>query len=714
MRRLSIELLIHTLLIALIFPLLPGISIPGATVWTYLGIGLVLSLVSWVLKPILLLLTGQLVIWNVALWVLLINVVIFVVTGWLVPADWVVGGLFWLVLDALIIGLVISLTNAVFGFERPNLDPNNRQKALWRLIERLPSGQRSRIIDNLRLQQIYDTALAYGVELALGNSPLQAFRARAARFITGRESELDKLTVPQKVRLMLEQLGPMYVKLGQIVSSQASLLPEEWRIELDKLQSTVPPFSYQEAHAIIEAELGGPPDQLFVRFEREPLAAASTAQVHRATLPDGTQVIVKVQRPNIVAQVRTDLRIMLEAARMLERRYSWARDLDLSGMVTVFAEGVNKELDYTNEAYHMIRVADSMASVPGVQVPTVYRTLSTARVLTMQFVKGVKISKIDAVDPAIDRVDLARTLMRAMMKQIIVDGFFHADPHPGNLFIAPESGLITFLDFGLVGELRQNQRLELFDLLTSLQQMDAYGVAHALRRLSVQTRPIDDIEYQAVVESALMQHWKYGAGYGAGNTFGVMMNKVFGELARNGLRMNRQLTLAVKAIAQTEEATVVIVPGVNLFGVVVDEVQSLMIEQLTPEAIVDTLQVQAIRAGKEVLRRIPSLSDATIKWLDQYQTGKLRMEIDTGDLGAKLDQLSTSTDAGLQRLSVGMILAGMLIGSALGLGFFRLFDGVIWEYIYGLVVLAFLGVLVYSAVVVWMLVRSIRSHSDHS
>jgi ubiquinone biosynthesis protein len=710
MRRFSIELLLHTLVIALIFPLLPGISIPGATVWTYLGIGLVLSLVSWVLKPVLLLLTGQLVIWNVALWVLLINVVVFVVTGWLVRADWVVGGLLWLVLDALIVGLAISVTDAVFGFERPDLDPNNRQKALWRLIERLPSGQRSRIIDNLRLQQLYDTALQYGVELALGNSPLQSFRARAARLITGRESELDKLTTPQKVRLMLEQLGPMYVKLGQIVSSQASLLPEEWRVELDKLQSTVTPFSYQEAHAIIEAELGGPPDQLFASFEREPLAAASTAQVHRATLHDGTTVIVKVQRPNIVAQVRTDLRIMLEAARMLERRHGWARDLDLSGMVTVFAEGVNKELDYTNEAYHMLRVADSMASVPGVRVPQVYRTLSTARVLTMEFVEGVKISKIAAVDPAIDRVELARTFMRAMMKQIIVDGFFHADPHPGNLFITPESGLITFLDFGLVGELRKDQRLELFDLLTSLQGFDTYGVAHALRRLSIQTRPIDEVEYQAVVESALMQNWKYGAG----DTFGALMNKVLGELARNGLRMNRQLTLAVKAIAQTEEATVVMAPGVDLFGVVVGEVRSLVVEQFTPEAVVDTLQSQAIRAGKEVLRRLPSLPDATVKWLDQYQAGRLKMEIDTGDLGAKLDRLSTSTDAGLQRLSVGMILAGMLIGSALGLGFFRLFDGVIWEYIYGLVVLAFLTVLVFSGVVVWMLVRSMRTRRDLS
>ncbi|NTU86072.1 MAG: AarF/ABC1/UbiB kinase family protein, partial [Chloroflexales bacterium] len=436
----------------------------------------------------------------------------------------------------------------------------------------------------------------------------------------------------------------------------------------------------------------------------------STAQVHRATLPEGSQVVVKVQRPNIVAQVRTDLRIMLEAARMLERRFGWARDLDLSGMVTVFAEGVNRELDYTNEAYHMVRVGDSLSSVSGVHVPTVYRSLSTSRVLTMEYVEGVKISKIAACGAGIDRLALAHTFMRAMMKQIVIDGFFHADPHPGNLFISPESGMISFLDFGLVGQLRNDQRVELVDLLISLQQLDAQGVSHAVRQLSVQTRPIDDREYQALVEGVLIQNWKYGTGA----SFGATINKVLGELARHGFRMNRQLTLAVKAIAQTEEATAVMVPGVELFPIVVGEVQSLVVNQLTPEFIVDNLETQVIRAGKEVLRRLPSLPDATVKWLDQYQAGKLKLEIDTGELGQKLDRISDRTGDGLQRLSVGMILAGMLIGSAIGLVFLRVFEGLIWQYLYALVLVVFLAVLVYSAVVVWILVRSLRPSSKRS
>jgi ubiquinone biosynthesis protein len=298
--------------------------------------------------------------------------------------------------------------------------------------------------------------------------------------------------------------------------------------------------------------------------------------------------------------------------------------------------------------------------------------------------------------------------MRAMMKQIIVDGFFHADPHPGNLFISPETGEVTFLDFGLVGELRADQRVELFDLLISLQQFDPQGVGRALRQLSVATRPIDDSAYYFMVESALIQNWKYSGG----ESFGAAINKLLGILARNGLQMNRQLTLAVKAIAQTEEATAVMIPGVALFPIVVGEVQSLMVEQFTPEYIVDNLQLQAMRAGKELLRRLPSLPDATMKWLDQYQAGRLKLEIDTGDLGTKLDRLSSSTTDGLQRLSIGMILAGMLIGSAIGLGFMSIFEGVIWQYIYALVLVAFLAVLIYSAVVVWMLVRSMRPPRD--
>src|SRR4051794_30645143 len=412
MRQFLIQLTVNALVVALLFPFLPGIYLTTAGLGTYLGIGLVLSLISVLLRPALMLLTGQLLIWNAAVFIVVVDVVTFLLAGIFGPADWQYDGVFWLILDAVLVGLMVTLVDALLGFDRPNIDPNRRRAAIWRLIERLPGTRRSRLIENLRIEQLYQTAWSYGLEVGLGRGRIQRMRQTASRWITGRSSELDALTTPEKARLMLENLGPMYVKLGQIVSSQATALPEEWRRELDKLQSTVSPFPYSEAREVIITELGAPPDVLFAEFDQEPLAAASTAQVHRARLHEGELVVVKVQRPNIVAQVSTDLSIMRRVARRLEKSSTWVRQIGLTSVVDEFAEGVMRELDYRNEAYHMVRMADILAAVPGVGVPVLFRDLSTSRVLTMELARGVKFSKLGDVEPAgLDRAVLAHTFL---------------------------------------------------------------------------------------------------------------------------------------------------------------------------------------------------------------------------------------------------------------------------------------------------------------
>jgi len=322
----------------------------------------------------------------------------------------------------------------------------------------------------------------------------------------------------------------------------------------------------------------------------------------------------------------------------------------------------------------------------------------------MEFIDGVKISKIRQHENQLDLSELARTFERAIMKQILIDGFFHADPHPGNLFISPQTGVITFLDLGLIGELRSDQRLDLIDLMFSLQQGDSYSVAQSIRRLSVQTRPMNDVDYYTAVERILNQEWKYGSGA----SFGAMMNKVMAELSHSGMRLNKQLTLAVKAIGQSEEVTTALAPDIDLFTVAVDEIKSLSIQQFTPERVVDEVETQLIRAGKELVRRLPSLPDATIKWIEQYQRGRFSVEIDTGDLAQRLEELSNSITNGLRNLSIGLILAGILISSAIGVGFLQVFEGETWRYIYGAIVVAFLVMLIYGAVVVTMMLRSGR------
>ena len=300
--------------------------------------------------------------------------------------------------------------------------------------------------------------------------------------LLGRDpDEFASLSTPAKVRLMLQQLGPTYVKVGQMVSSRADVLPEAWRTELDKLQNTVPPFPYEQVESIIGSELGGTPDQRFATFEREPLGAASLAQVHRATLRDGSEVVVKVQRPNVQAMVRADLGNMEDLARQAERRVSMARTMNLAAMVHEFGQGVLTELDYRVEAYHALRLAEVVEGMEGIHVPRVYLDLSTGRVITLEFVRGVKATNLAALDAAgVDRDLVARRFLRAMIKQVLVDGFFHGDPHPGNIVIDPETGTLTFLDLGLVGELDSGRRLQLLGLMWSLRERDPDGLASSV------------------------------------------------------------------------------------------------------------------------------------------------------------------------------------------------------------------------------------------
>jgi ubiquinone biosynthesis protein len=315
---------------------------------------------------------------------------------------------------------------------------------------------------------------------------LGGVRHSMQRWVWHLPDDVPELTTPAKVCLILEELGPTYVKMGQIVSSQASAIPPEWAVELDKLQSDVPPFPAVQVREILEEQLGGAPEQLFAGFEIEPLAAASTAQVHRATLFGGEQVVVKIQRPGIPNQMKADLGIMQRAARVSSRRSEQLRAVDLEGMIEQFSVSVLAELDLLGEAYNAMRLTENMAGLEGVHIPQMYPELSTSRVLTMEYIEGVKISDMEALEAAgLERETIARNALRAVAKQLLIDGFFHADPHPGNIMVNLRSGEITFLDTGMVGQLALDQRLNLIQLIFALQQGDVAGMGQILRHMSV-------------------------------------------------------------------------------------------------------------------------------------------------------------------------------------------------------------------------------------
>jgi ubiquinone biosynthesis protein len=648
-------------------------------------------------RPALTALSGSLVFRTYGLIVVAIDVLIFwlaieVVSAILdVPVELPDPRLVWLLAIALGFSVLLLVIETALGLNRPRLADATEDQPLWRLLDRLPLSGRSRFVENLRLSQVRQIVIQYGLDISVSGTVLGRFRGVADRLLGRDKDEFDDLSTPAKVRLMLQQLGPTYVKVGQMISSRADVLPEAWRQELDKLQNTVPPFPYEQVEAIIRSELGATPDTLFASFARQPLGAASLAQVHRATLGDGSQVVVKVQRPNVQAMVRADLGNMEDLARQAERRVQMARTVNLAAMIHEFGAGVLTELDYRIEAYHALRLAEVVASVEGIHVPRVYLDLSAGRVITMEYVKGVKATNLAALDEAgVDRDLVARRLVRAMIKQVLVDGFFHGDPHPGNLVIDLQTGSLTFLDMGLVGELDSGRRLQLIGLMWALRQRDPEGLASAILGLCTQSGPLDEAAFRSDMRRLFYQYWIYGSG-----DFSRLMSAIFGVLAKRGLRLDEALTLAVKALVQAEELVRTLSPHLPLVDVGYEEARELLEAEMTMERVLGMAKAEVTATAMELGKRLPSLRQATIGWLDQYQRGRFVVTLDTSDLQKGL----TSVGSVSRNLTIGLIVAGQLIAIALIVAVLVLSDSVGSEII-TLAVLVFAGVLAFSLLMV--------------
>jgi ubiquinone biosynthesis protein len=513
--------------------------------------------------------------------------------------------------------------------------------------------------EDLRLQQVYNTLLRYGYDGVLNHSDfVGGFRHAMQSWVWRMPKGWEEPDTAVKLRLMLEELGPTYVKIGQIVSSQASVLPIDWATELSRLQDAVPPFPSDQVRERIIEELGAPPEELYASFEPQAFAAASTAQVHRATLHDGTLVAVKVQRPNISKMIRADLGIMQNAARVVSTRSESVRALDLVGMLEQFSSGVLEELDYRGEAYNALRLSENMANLPGVHVPAVYAELSTSAVITQEFVRGVKVSDVEAIEKAgLDREEIARNALRALIKQLPVDGFFHADPHPGNLLVNLDTGVLTFIDLGMMGEIDMQQRLRLAQLMLVMQQRSVDGMANALRGMSTPFR--GDVDEKAFRRDFARHVGRYMSGAGA-VSFGQVAGEGFELLRAHGLRLDAGMTLAVKALVQTESVARALSTDSGLLSEGVPMLLDMAREAITGEKIIDEAKKQLMGVAGQVVERIPTLSEATTKWLDQYQKGRFEVTIDTSELSKEVNKL---TRLG-REIVIAVMLVGMLVGSA--------------------------------------------------
>ena len=651
------QILINAIAVILTVLLMPGVHVPREGILGWIVIGFTFGLLNAIVRPLVVIFTGRLVIRTMGLFIIVINALLLFVLAAIF--NWQIDSLFALLVGGALVGVILALLDAIFGINRPLLGKDSVRMSIWRNLIRFSGNRANQLIVNVRMQQVSDITYRYLLEIGLDRVPIIAgIRERMGRFLfKDSTTTIAGLTTPAQVRVMLQTLGPTFVKFGQMLSSRSEALPKEWQEEFAKLQSSVPPFDSELAKQIVEKELRKPVDELFAQFDMTPFAAASTAQVHKATLKDGSAAVVKVQRPDIVPQMNADLIMLQEILRTLSGRFQWMQENDVLGIFDQFSKNVLEELDYRNESFNARRLQELMAVFPEVKVPNMYGQYTTAKVETMEYVSGVKSSNIVAMRAAgWDTPQIARIFLRAMIKQIIFDGYFHGDCHPGNVLINLETGEIIFLDMGMMGNLDQPQRLALGNLIWTLNSMDSYEMSEALLGLSTPYKEVEVSQFREDIDRVVLRYLKYPTEAGS---LSEVLNAVFGVLNRNGLHLSSDLTMALKTLIQAEEIVHTLDPTLDITTEAFAYIQDMLVQQFQPDFVQATIKTHAMRTAKELVRRIPDLQQATIQWITQYEKGKFELELKTDELNERLDIFNYAA----QRLAIGMVLLGMMIGS---------------------------------------------------
>lgn len=670
----AVRLLVYTLAAAVVLNVVPGLLARGteapaanlAPLLAYLVVGLVFGALHSFVRPIMLFFTGRLYIWSLGLVAMVVDVLIFLGLSYLSQEGWAdpLRRLLTATAGAVLMGVLVSAMDAIVGFDSPRQPGDTRASpAYWRWLERLPGRERNRFAESLRTVQLISILRSYLVDIALGYTfiaPVRKFMKRALYRVRPRLVEADPAV---KVRLMLQELGPTFVKFGQLVAGRIEVLPASWRTELEQLQDHVRPFTFAEASDVIERELKLPLAQAFGSFDPVPLAAASMGQVHAATLPDGTSVVVKVQRPNIDLLVRSDLNVLRDLIATLEARLGRVRRLGLSPLFDEFAGMVVAELDFDNEAYQAEQLKHNMQEFPFVHVPAVFPEWSGRRVLTFERVTGVKITDISALGLSDrGRRALALRFFQALLQQVVFDGFFHADLHGGNVWYDREQRQIVFLDMGQVGQLSRADRVRLGQLIWALHDRAAGPTAQVLLALCQPHPLVDRPTLERNVRRLLNHHLVLRK---ANPDVGELLSELVTLLVRSGLRLRREFTLAFKAMGQGE-AVMRSLMGDEGADEVVDiafrTLRDIALKRLDPRRFAPEVVGPLTR---EALGRLPNLAGAALDLLEDFEHGRTAAQIDASSFSRRLASVERGFEHGFRRMVLSISLVGLMLASAL-------------------------------------------------
>jgi len=490
---------------------------------------------------------------------------------------------------------------------------------------------------------------------------LQPYLALPRRLARRWRKEKPPLGAPQRLRLAFEELGPTFIKLGQVLSTRPDLIPPSYVSELTKLQDAVPPEPWEPIREQIVSELGRPIRSVFASLDKEPIAAASLAQVHAATLHDGADVVVKVQRPGIEELVEVDLEILQDVAQLVKGRVPLTRIYDFPQIARGFATTLRAELDFYREAHNADRFRKNFADNPHLYVPDVSWDFTTRRVLVMERIGGIKIDNVEALDRAgYDRHQVAVHAADMVLKEVLEDGFFHADPHPGNFIVMPGE-VVGAMDFGMVGELGYRLRTDLTRLYIAVVQMDEEGMVDQLIRMGATDKSVDRMALQRDLARLLRKY--RGLPLEAIHAQEVMEDAT-PVAFRHHLQLPSELWLLGKTLAMMEGVALRLDPSFDIIEFSRPHIRRFLLQMLLPR----NLGPRLLKMGSDWTDLFGLLPRIGSQLLVQAERGEIGVTLEHKGLGKALDRLDRSAN----RISLSLLLAALILGLALLIPAFNL------------------------------------------
>jgi ubiquinone biosynthesis protein len=498
----------------------------------------------------------------------------------------------------------------------------------------------------------------------------------------------------RRLREMLDELGPTFVKFGQLLSTRPDVIPPDIVTELRGLQDDVTPFGFNQVREVVEAELDLTIEQAFLEFDAVPMASASIGQVHRAVLPDGQEVAVKVQRPAAPAQIESDLGLLYQAARLLRERVKALEFIDPQELVDEFARSIRLELDYGHEARNAEQFHRNFAREPSVVVPKVIRQYSSTRVLTLEFLRGTKVTDLDLEAMTVqDRRDVVNRMADAWMTMVFRHGFFHADPHPANIFVL-ESGALGLVDFGQAGKLTDEDMAKLTRLFVDAATENIGAIPRRLRELGVRYAPEREQEFRQELQTLFDRY--YGTRLSEIDPLQVI-REAFQLIYALNLRLPSRFVMLDKAIATLASVGQQVYPDFNVFEVAKPYARGLVADRFHPLFIARQARTEALALGS-IAREIPYQAHDI---LERLRDGTFQVQIENPGI----DRIDEHIDQAFNRVAVAVVVASGLLGSAM-VGVFAK-DG---PHALGLHLLALVGFVVSGVFGFWLVWGILRHH----